>query len=132
MGKAVVTIFTEEDRDLAMRYVRQAPATTVITFTHRTRSSEQNARMWSMLTDFSEQMDWYGHKLKAEEWKDVFTAALRRERVVPGIDGGFVVLGQRTSKMSIEEMTMLMDLMSAFAAQHGVRLKVESEEGAAA
>ena len=87
---------------------------------HSTRSLEQNKRMWAMLTDISEQVQWYGKKLQPDEWKDVFTAALKRQEVVPGIDGGFVVLGSRTSKMTVKEMTDLMELISAFGAERGV------------
>jgi hypothetical protein len=86
-----------------------------------TRSSEQNARMWAMLTEISRQVPWHGQKLTAEDWKDMATAALKRQRVVPGIDGGFVVLGQRTSKMTVGEMAELMDFLEAFGAEHGVR-----------
>jgi len=39
---------------------------------------------------------------------------------VPAIDGGFVVLGQSTSKMTIKEMTDLQELMAAFGVEHGV------------
>lgn len=88
MGKAVVRIWTEEDRDLALRYVSKAPVSTEITFLHRRRSEPQSRRMWVMLKDISEQVDWYGHRLTDEDWKDIFTASLRGERVVPGIDGG--------------------------------------------
>jgi hypothetical protein len=76
--------------------------------------------MWAMLADISKQVDWYGEKLSAEDWKDVFTAALRKCRVVPGLDGGFVVLGLRTSAMTKQEMTNLLELMGAFAAEKGV------------
>jgi len=41
--------------------------------------------------------------------------------VVPGIDGGFVVLGKSTSKMTKPEMSELQDLIEAFGAQQGVR-----------
>lgn len=125
MGRTVVTILTPEDRDLAHRYVAQAPETTEVTFLHRKRTDPQNRRMWPMLQDISRQVVWYGQKLSDEDWKDVFTASLRGERIVPGIDGGFVRLGQSTSRMSVEELTALMDLISAFAAQHGVLLRVE-------
>ena len=128
MGKAVITILTPEDRDLAHRYVSKAPETTEITFLHRKRSDAQNRRLWPMLQDVSRQVDWYGRRLTDEDWKDMFTASMRGERVVPGIDGGFVRLGQRTSKMSVEELTALMDLISAFAAQRGVILRVEQPD----
>ena len=59
-------------------------------------------------------------RLSAEDWKDVLTAALKRSRVVPGLDGGFVVLGQRTSDMTKDEMGQLLTLMDAFAAERGV------------
>lgn len=85
------------------------------------RSTEQNARMWAMLSDVSRQVDWYGQRLSAEEWKHVFSASLKRQKVVPGLDGGFVVLGQSTSQMSKAELGELMDLIEAFGAQKGVR-----------
>lgn len=87
-----------------------------------TRSLEQNARLWAMLSDVSRQVDWYGRKLSPEEWKHVFTASLKRQDVVPGLDGGFVVLGLSTSQMSKAEMSELQELISAFAAQQGVQL----------
>lgn len=91
------------------------------------RSLEQNARMWAMLADVSRQVDWYGRKLTPEEWKHVFSASLKKQDVVPGLDGGFVVLGQSTSKMSISEMAALMELMEAFGAQKGVRFTCPEE-----
>lgn len=86
-----------------------------------TRSIEQNSRLWALLSDVSKQVDWYGRKLSPEEWKHVFTAALKKQDVVPGIDGGFVVMALSTSKMTKGEMTELQDLIEAFGAQQGVR-----------
>ena len=86
-----------------------------------TRSTEQNARLWAQLSDISRQVNWHGRKLSPEEWKHVFTAALKKQDVVPGIDGGFVVLGQSTSKMTKAQFSELMELISAFGAQQGVR-----------
>lgn len=86
-----------------------------------TRSLEQNARLWAMLTDISNQVDWYGRKLSPHDWKHVFTASLKKQDVVPGLDGGFVVLGLSTSKMTKAEMCDLQTLMEAFGAEKGVR-----------
>lgn len=93
----------------------------VIEVKEKTRSTEQNARMWALLTEVSRQVDWYGQKLTAEEWKDVFSASLKKQKAVPGLDGGFVILGQRTSKMTVREMADLMTLIEAFGAEKGVR-----------
>jgi len=89
------------------------------------RSDAQNRRLWAMLRDISEQVNWHGNTLTDEEWKDVFTAALKRQRVVPGLDGGFVVCGQRTSKMTKAEMSELQELMEVFGAQQGVKFKAQ-------
>lgn len=87
------------------------------------RSDAQNRRLWAMLADISAQVDWYGQKLTSEEWKDVFSASLKRTKVVPGLDGGFVVCGQSTSKMTKAEMCELQELMEAFGAEKGVRFR---------
>lgn len=85
------------------------------------RSDPQNRLMWSCLGDLARQVDWHGQKLDAEAWKDMATAALKRQRVVPGIDGSFVVLGQRTSQMTKAEMTELIDFVHAFGDGRGVQ-----------
>jgi len=93
----------------------------VVEIKPETRTLAQNARLWAMLTDVAKQVDWYGRKLNAEEWKHVMTASMAKQDVVPGIDGGFVVLGKSTSKMTKPEMSELQDLIEAFGAQQGVR-----------
>lgn len=87
------------------------------------RSNDQNALMWSLLTEVSQQVDWHGQKLEPAEWKDVFSASLKRQKVVPGLDGGFVVLGSSTSRMDKQEFSELIELIYAFGAQHGVQFR---------
>jgi hypothetical protein len=87
------------------------------------RSLEQNRMMWANLEDISQQVTWYGVKLTKDEWKDVLTAALKKQKVVPGIEGGFVVIGARTSKMTVPEMTELIELSTAFGTQQGVKFR---------
>lgn len=91
------------------------------------RSDPQNRRMWAMLTDISRQVDWYGTKPSAEDWKHILSASLTKQRVAPGIDGGFVVLGLSTSKMSKAEMSELQTLMEAFGADKGVRFSAQEQ-----
>ena len=90
----------------------------------RTRSNLQNARLWAMLTDIAEQVDWHGRKLGAADWKAVFTASLKGMNVVPNLNNtGFVALGQSTSKMTRGEMAELQTLIEAFAADKNVVFK---------
>jgi len=79
--------------------------------------------MWANLEDIAQQVIWYGVKLTKDEWKDVLTAALKKQKVVPGIEGGFVVIGARTSKMTVPEMTELIELSTAFGTQQGVKFR---------
>ncbi|CAB4121644.1 Recombinase NinB [uncultured Caudovirales phage] len=104
-----------------MQCVKQAPDGYCVEVKPKTRSLEQNRRMWAMLGEIASQVIWYGKTLSPENWKDIFSAALKKQDVVPGIDGGFVVMGQSTSKMTIKEMLDLQDLMSAFGAERNVR-----------
>jgi ABC-type cobalamin transport system ATPase subunit len=90
-------------------------------YKEKRRSLQQNARMWAMLSDVARQVVWHGQKLSAEDWKCMATAALKRQRVVPGIEGGVVVLGEPTKHMSIAQMAELMEFLEAFGAQHDVK-----------
>ena len=92
------------------------------------RSLNQNRMMWANLEDIAQQVTWYGIKLTKEEWKDVLTAALKKQKVVPGIEGGFVVIGARTSKMTVPEMTELIELSTAFGTQQGVKFRAFVDE----
>ena len=109
----------------ALEAVKNAPDGWMVQVKEKTRSIEQNALLWSRLEEVSKQVDWYGEKLTSEEWKHVFSASLKKQKAVRGIDGGFVVLGQSTSKMTKAEMADLLTLMEAFSAERGVNFKDE-------
>jgi hypothetical protein len=91
-----------------------------------TRSVIQNDKMWAMLTDVSKQVPWpvngVMQKLPPEDWKAIITASLETEnRMAMGINGGYVMLGKSTSKMSIKEMNDVIDFLFAFGAEKCVR-----------
>lgn len=113
----------ETARQRAISAVSTAPDGMVVEIKPPTRSLDQNALLWPLLTELSQQVDWYGQKLTPEEWKDIMTAGLKKQRAVPGIDGGFVVIGAHTSKMSKAEFSDLVELIFSFGAEHGVEWK---------
>lgn len=126
MTRALVIIQSRADREKVCRWAMGVGPGTRVEFKQARRSLDQNALMWVKLQEIARQVNWYGQKLTSEDWKDVFTASLRRARVVPGLDAGsFVPLGMRTSDMSKEEMGNLLDLIDAFAAEHGVTFEQE-------
>lgn len=132
-GHVTVVIRTDADRHLIQTWAKNVDFGTYVEFAEGPkRTDEQNRKMWAMLGEVSAQVDWYGQKLAAEDWKDMFTASLRRLRVVPGIDAGtFIPLGMRTSKMRKAEMADLITLIEAFGAERGVVFSDLREEQAA-
>lgn len=91
-----------------------------------TRSTAQNRMMWAILGDLAEQVQWPVdgklQKLAADEWKHILSAGLKKhQRVAQGIEGGFVMLGQPTSRMTVGEMGDLITLAHAFGDERGVK-----------
>lgn len=92
------------------------------------RSLDQNAAQWPYLEAFSRQLKWPVNGemvyMAPEEWKDVLTAAFKREtvRVAMGLDGGMVMLGQRTSRFKKREFSEWIEFLKATAAMRGVRV----------
>lgn len=90
-----------------------------------TRTLEQNAKLWACLSDISRQVQWPVdgklQLLSPEDWKDVLSAGLHKEqRIAQGIEGGFVILGQRTSQMSKRQLAELIEFIQYFGADRGV------------
>lgn len=91
-----------------------------------TRSNKQNRKLWACLDDISRQVEWHGQKLKSEDWKHIFTAAIRRQRVTPGLDGELVVLATSTRDLSVEEFSDLLETVQSFGADHDVEWSDDS------
>ena len=110
----------------AEQAVIHAPEGYVVTVSEPTRNLDQNAAMWPCLQAFSEQLQWPVNGqmvyLTPDEWKTILSAAYKREavRVAPGIDGGMVMLGERTSKMSKREFGELLEFIHATASARGI------------
>ena len=109
----------DQVRARAAARCHSAETGTAVRFQPSTRSLEQNAKMWAMLQDLADQVPWpvdgVEQKLTKEEWKAITTAGLRKtQRVAHGIEGGFVLLGESTSKMTVGEMRELVDFIDYF------------------
>lgn len=118
--KTTIFLVGARQKQFAHQCIERAPNDYVCQIKQKTRTLEQNALMWALLTDLSKQVNWYGQFLTQDEWKDVMSASLKKQKVVPGVDGGFVVIGARTSQMGKKEMSDLCELIQAFGAEHGV------------
>ena len=108
-------------QDMTARGLPGGPVQITVGRVEAKRSSDQNRRLWAVLKDVAEQVNWYGRYLPDHAWKDIFTAALERQDIVPGIDGGYVMVGGRTSKMTKARFAELLTLIDAFGAEHSVK-----------
>jgi hypothetical protein len=125
------SLHSPRERGRAMEFLRNAPTDAYVAFSRPKRTGAQNAKLHAMITDVAGQVEWAGAKRDVEAWKDIFTAALRSAKhgldVVPGINGGFVLLGMHTSAMTKAEVADLIELIHAFGAEHGVRFHDDRE-----
>lgn len=120
MKKRTFIMAHEQARQNAIRCVKEAPEGYCVTVSEPTRTLEQNALMWPLLDRIAKQVVWHGTKLTKEDWKDMLTASLHGQRSAPGIDGGFVIFGERTKTYTKAQFSELIELIYAFGAQHGV------------
>lgn len=114
----------------------EAPDGWVVEAKEPTRSLDQNAAQWPILGAFSKQLKWPVNGemvyMTDEEWKDVLTAAFKQERtrLAMGLDGGVVMLGQRTSKFGKRKFSEWMEFLQATAAIRGVKIERLAEVAA--
>lgn len=122
---------SEQDRARAIEILRKVPLDKKFTWQlkEEVRSDPQNRRMWAMLRDVSSQVIWHGQKLDSEDWKHIFSASVEKQRAVPGLDGGFVVMGVSTRNKSKKWFGDMFEVMEAFGAEHGVKFTTADHWG---
>lgn len=122
MSRAILVLFNADLRAKAKRWIDGVPDGTRLEFKAPKRTLPQNAKLWAMLTEISEQKPYHGVKLSADDYKLLFLDALKREvRMVPNLDGnGFTNLGRSSSDLSKDEMADLIEIIHEWGARNGV------------
>jgi hypothetical protein len=124
----ILKITGEAARKAACREILAVPEGWVVRIGEPNRSLEQNAAQWPILEAFAKQLQWPVNgmlqQITAEDWKDILTAAFRQAqpRVAQGLDGGMVLLGQRTREFGKREFSDWLEFLNATAADRGVEL----------
>lgn len=123
MSRLAFTLHTPEQRTKVARMVAELPKFSRVEIKGPARTLKQNSKLWPMLTDIAEQCEWAGKTRTPEDWKDLFTAAVKVAagmEAVPGLEGGLMILGLHTSDMSVEEMADLITYMLKWGDENGV------------
>ncbi len=100
-----------------------------VTIDEPKRGLAQNAAYHAALQDIAEQYEWYGKKLSMLIWKRLTMASWLRSKgeqpeLIPALDGnGFDVVFERSSELTVPEMSELLMWTHQFGDEHGVKFK---------
>lgn len=125
-----VILHGPSQRAFAKSLVDRAPGGAVLTIREATRSTEQNAKLWAMLSDVSRAKP-EGRMHTPEIWKCLFMSACGHAvQFEAGLDGRPFPVGFRSSRLSKSQMSDLIEFVYAYGAEHGV-MWTEPESAAA-
>lgn len=106
----------------ARKLIDAADADMAMTLRKRTRSLDQNARLWAMLHDVARAKP-EGRQWTPDTWKAAFMHSLGHQIVFcEGLDGsGPFPLGFRSSQLNVRQMADLITCIQEYGDRHRVR-----------
>jgi hypothetical protein len=109
------------NRSRAHELVNKAPHGAVLNIRPPTRTNEQNAKLWAMLSDLARAKP-QGRDYPTDVWKALAMAMCGHTvRFEPALDGnGVVPIGFRSSRLTKDEMGELIEAIYAYGAEHNV------------
>jgi hypothetical protein len=130
VGRAVTyrtILSTVAARQRAKDLIDRAPTGFVATVSEPKRTTDQNSRLWAMLSDVALAKP-MGRRHTPEEWKCIFMAACGWEVLfLEGLDGRPFPQGFRSSQMTKSQMTTLQDFIEAWGAENGVKFSDQEQ-----
>lgn len=111
-------------REQAKRLIDLAPDNAVVNVKQANRTNDQNALMWSLLSEISRARP-EGRVYPPETWKVLFMHSLGfQQRFELALDGqGVIPIGYRSSRLTVQQMSDLIEVIHEYAARHGIALK---------
>lgn len=107
-------------RQRAHQLIDKAPDGLVVTVRQPTRTTDQNDKMWAMLSDVSVSKP-EGRKHTPEDWKAIFMNACGWEvQFIEGLDGRPFPSGFRSSRLTKAQMGDLITFIQEYGDRHGV------------
>lgn len=125
-----VILAGQSQRSFAKTLIDRAPVDAIVTIKAPSRSLEQNALLWAMLSDLSRAKP-EGRTHTPEVWKQlVMHACGHAVQFEIGLNGQPFPTGFRSSRLTKAQMADLLDWTLAYGAEHGVRWSNEQERAA--
>jgi hypothetical protein len=124
---------TVDQRKRLITDVMRAPDDWIAPLAEPTRTLEQNAKLWPMLGELQRQVPEL-RPYSTEDIKFRFMDALGSEmRFLPKLEGqGMFPVGLRSSTLTVDQFSALIELIYAYGAKHGVRWSDEPQQEQAA
>lgn len=121
MGRGQTVILRgPEQRSLACRLIRDAPTDAIVNVKAATRTLDQNAKLWAMISDVS-RAEPQGRKHPPEVWKCLFMHACGWEvQFQMGLNGEPFPMGYRSSRLTKAQCAELIEFIYSYGAEHGV------------
>lgn len=130
MSGQTLILYGPRQRAEAKRLIEAAPDNAVVSIRPQKRTIEQNAKMWSLLSDVSRAKP-EGRCHTPDVWKALFMEACGHTvQFEVGLDGKPFPLGHRSSRLSKHQMMDLITFIQQWGDEHGVEWSNETVETA--
>ena len=123
-----VVLRGDEQRELARTYIASAPADAVVKISKPGRTLSQNDKMWALLSAISRAKPG-GRCHTPEVWKSLFMKACGHAvQFEMGLDGEPFPMGFKTSRLTKEQMSELIEFIHAWGAENNVEFNEYTHE----
>lgn len=121
MAQTVILV-GDSQRSFAKQLIDKAPKNAVVSIKEATRSNEQSAKMFAMLSDISRAKP-DGRRWTPDTWKAAFMNSTGHQvQFCEGLDdSGPFPLGFRSSRLTVKQMSDLIEVIYEYGSRHGVR-----------
>jgi NinB protein len=121
---------SDAQRRLAVRWIEKAPIDCLVIFKKPTRTLDQNALMWVLLTEVAKAKKHNGIWRSPESWKCLFMHGLGyRSEFEIGLEGEPFPTGFKTSQLNKEKMSELIEFIFSWGAENGIEFSEKPEAG---
>jgi hypothetical protein len=119
-------LINQDTKVYVCRQVMQAEFGKVVIVQDPTRTLEANAKLHAMLSDIAKQAKYMGKARTVDFWKALFVsgwmvATKQQTENCPGLEGEYFILRESTATMSGKKLASVIEYISAWAAQEGIR-----------
>ena len=120
MTGQTVRLVGPSQRAFAHTLIDRAPDDAIVNIRAATRTNEQNAKMWAMISDVSRAKP-EGRTHTADVWKCLFMQACGHAvQFEVGLDGNPFPIGFRSSHLTKAQMGDLIETIYEYGARHNV------------